>query len=338
MKKIFLVLTVVFFGVLACDNEPLEGEFVVDDGVVLDGTDDGTGDGTGDGTTDPDPTSGTFSAKIDGVDYFASGVNVAAVIILGDFNIAARDNVTGDEILITVQTASLGDFEFNSDDGVGVFGAYDPTADDADPTSSAYLALGEPDAMGTITLSELDLASGQTSGVFSFTAKREVFNDAGEIVTEYVEITEGEFNDVFYTDDIATGSDDTFTADIAGVPLNENSVLVSTIEAGGVTTINVSGINSDTGQVLGLSFNMDLVAGTYEFESLPSTGATLMTYTPDAGDPTVVYNAQAGGNFTITEITADGRYIGTFELTLEVLIDPTVPTIEVTNGVFSFIP
>ncbi|WP_420379327.1 DUF6252 family protein [Gilvibacter sp.] len=333
IKKILPVLALCLC-IFACENEPLEGEFVTDDTTVDGG---GMGDGGGD-STDPDPTAGTFSAKVDGVDFFASGTNVVAGISIGTYAIAARDNVTGDEILITVETPTLGELPFNFETGSTVGAAYDPTFDDDDPESSAYVALGEADTPGVITLTELNLDSGQTSGTFSFTAKREVFNDDGEIVEEFVEITEGEFSDVFYTGDLGGTDDNVFKADLDGTELGATTILVSTVEFAGETVLTISGINDTTNQVLGLQFNLALTPGTYEFESLPSPGATIMTYNPDAADPSVVFGSQSGGSLTITEITADGRYIGTFELTLQNFIDPAAPTIEVTNGEFNVSP
>ncbi|WP_435578652.1 DUF6252 family protein [Gilvibacter sp.] len=334
IKKILPILAICLC-IFACDNEPLEGEFVTDD-TTMDGGDT-DGDGGGD-TTDPDPTAGTFSAKVDGADFFASGTNVSAGISIGTYAIAARDNTTGDEILITVESPTLGEIPFNFGTGPTVGGAYDPAFDDDDPDESAYLSVGEADSPGVINITELDLTAGQTSGTFSFTAKREVFNDAGEIVEEFVEITEGMFTDVFYTGDLGGTDDNIFKADLDGTELGATTILVSTVEFAGETVLTISGINDTTNQVLGLQFNLDLTPGTYEFESLPSPGATIMTYNPDAADPSVVFGSQSGGNFTITEITADGRYIGTFELILQNFVDPAAPTIEVTNGEFDVKP
>lgn len=335
MKKIFLLFAVLAIGVASCDNEPLEGEFATDDGTVMG---DGDGDGDGDGTTGGDPTAGTFSAKVNGVDFFASGENVAAGISLGTYAIAAIDNTTGDEIVITVQNPSLGETPFNFETGTTAGGAYDPIIDDDDPESSAFLSLGEADTPGFINLTELDLTAGQTSGTFEFTGKREFFNDAGEIEEGFVTITEGAFNDVFYNDDLGGTDDNIFTADLDGTALGATTILVTTVEFAGETVISVSGINDTTNQIFGLQFDLDLTPGTYEFDGLPSPGATIITYTPNSAEPTEVYNSESGGTFTITEVTAGGRYIGTFELTLVNFVDPLQPTISVTNGVFDVNP
>ncbi len=64
-----LILLLAFIAFAACDNEPLEGEFVVDDGIEMgDDTTDPTDD-TGDGT-DPDPTAKLVSQEFSAADRF----------------------------------------------------------------------------------------------------------------------------------------------------------------------------------------------------------------------------------------------------------------------------
>lgn len=155
----------------------------------------------------------------------------------------------------------------------------------------------------------------------------------GEFVTDDTTMDEGSDTDDTNTDD-DTDAVVSFNADIDGVAVNPNSLTAFSVESGGVTSINIGGVNAASGASLTLTFNAALEAGTYEFNSLPLPGNTVLNYAPDPSDGTLLYSSEAGGTFVITEVTAEGRYTGTFEVTLSVITDPSIPAVEVTNGTF----
>jgi hypothetical protein len=155
----------------------------------------------------------------------------------------------------------------------------------------------------------------------------------GEFITDDTTMDEGSDTDDSDTDGDTDGTV-SFNADVDGVTVNPDSLTAFSIESGGVTSINIGGVNTASGASMTLTFNAALEAGTYEFNSLPLPGNTILTYAPDPSDATLIYSSEAGGTFVISEVTAEGRFTGTFSATLSVSTDPSIPGVEVTNGAF----
>ncbi len=188
MKKIFLLAAALFVLALACDNEPLEGEFVVDDGVVMgdDTTDDATGDGTDDGTGDLEQG---LTAIIDGELYDPALTEVIAVFGDSGLYIDAFKESTITRIRIDIENPSVGEFTVSSAVGNVVRGLYQRGV------SEPYVADEESGSeSGIIKITELDLVAKRITGTFEFTAVRE---SDGELIV----ISTGHFTDIPLTDE-----------------------------------------------------------------------------------------------------------------------------------------
>lgn len=184
MKNIKFILSLIFVGLIllaSCENEPLEGEFlvtpdidIVDSQELLDETEDAE-DGTDGMDTDDDnegngDEAGNFLfADIDGVDLMAQST-IGLLVSLGGqetINIVSNNNTNQSNITIGVPAnITPGEYTFDlipvSSDSI--IGQYIPDITDAGVTFSAS-------SDGTLVITMNDSASGRIEGTFEFTGR-----------------------------------------------------------------------------------------------------------------------------------------------------------------------
>ena len=265
---------------------------------------------------------GELVANVDG-NEFKTSTQVGATFYAGTFNITAIKASTGETIVITVSNAQEGTFDLGPDANAQSGAVYMISG------QNAYGSVGEGGS-GQIKITDLDVDNKTASGTFSFNAVRQIVNGNGEIVTETVEITNGEFTNIDLATTI-TGGNSTLDAKVDGVDLNADSVTALKITFGGNTNIAINANNNTTKQYLSLSFSDKLTVGTYSAAS-----DFVAMYNPSLGGGTNNYAALTG-TMTITAIDlVAGTVAGTFSFTASRL-DPNDPdvTYEITAGSFS---
>ncbi|RLD27899.1 MAG: hypothetical protein DRI70_04115 [Bacteroidetes bacterium] len=164
MKKTQLLNWMLFallaFTFSACENEPLEGQFVTDDGDVS--ADDGQ-----------------FVAKINGVTFLAETTdNVynpdsGALVISG----TKQD---GESIVIAINNAAAGTFDLTTVVGISNSGSYFPAGTLLNP----YLSIGAAGGSGELTITEFDLDNLTVSGTFSINGVRPQLDSDGNPVLD----------------------------------------------------------------------------------------------------------------------------------------------------------
>ncbi len=271
---------------------------------------------------------GELVATIDGDLYSAEGANASTILFNGTFNLTTTNPTTGETIIITVSNAAVGSFDLSNSANSLNGAAYTINGE------NAFLSNYEG-GTGTINITKLDTENLLASGTFEFVGVREYVDTNGNIITETVTITNGEFNNLTLITQATGNPDNSLEVDINGVALSADSVNAIEIDFQGNTTLTVSAINNSTNQNVAISLPGDITVGTHDFESLPFPGAIIGQYTPNLGGGNETY-VSIDGTITITSYdTGTGVMEGTFEFTAGDFtgIDPI--TYELTNGSFS---
>jgi len=267
------------------------------------------------------PISDTFFAKVDGVDFIPDAITTTLSDVFGVpvVKIVAV-NETGQVMRLDIpEDLGVGTFAMESlSDGTKLIGVYNPATGGENLTSNP----------GTITITKFNTLSGIIEAIFSFTATDPIGADS-----TVAEITEGDFA----VDYISSPGDliSNFTAEVDGILLNPDSINIGESIFNGVSRFNITVINSDTGERMGIFFPRDIEVGTYDLTtSLIDGSEKFGQYTPEFGvSPTFISNP---GTLTILNYdTEAGTIEGTFSFTGtdQLNQDPTV--YEITNGEFS---
>ncbi len=330
MKKTYLfnwmlvaLLSLTFF---ACDNEPLEGEFITDDegseGQVQ------------------------FTALVDGVPFGAT----SATGLLADGTLFLSGvSATGDVVSIVVQSAGECTYNLGNVSNPAQFLL------NGDVTNP-YVSFSGIGGSGTITVSAFDATTSSVTGTFSFIGAREVTDGNGDTTTETVAVTQGVFSNITYelqsganeaiecdTDeggggDDPTEPDDTFFANVDGLEFVD--ITIETVEStiGGEPMINITATNS-VGAKIRIDVPQGLGVGTYTFPPVSdpiSDGTQLYAYFNDGLGGENLTSAPESGTITFTQFgTVTGKLEATFSFTGEdpLGVDPSV--VAVTEGSFA---
>jgi len=281
-----------------------------------------------DDSNDSGVNEGELVVTIDGVSNSADQINASTALFNGIFNMTSTNSATGETIIITVSNAEVGAFDLSSSANNLNGGAYTLNGE------NAYLSNYEG-GTGSINITKLDTENLLASGTFEFIGVRESLDIDGNIITETVTITNGEFNDLTLVTQVIGDPNNSLEVDIDGDALSADSVNAIEIEFQGNTTLNISAINNSTNQNVAITLPSDITIGTHDFESLPLPGAIIGQYTPNLGGGNETY-VSIDGTITITSYdSGTGVMEGTFEFTAGDFlgIDPTTHTL--TNGSFS---
>lgn len=308
------------FGFLACDNEPLEGEFVTDDGNNTD--------------------VGAFVASVNGENFEAD--DTSAQLNNGILTVSGTDN--GNVIILTASNVGECTFDLSATSNLGSFV---PDGETASPYQSSDLLGGS----GTLTIDTYDPDAQTVSGSFSFTGVREIPDGTGGTVTETVVISDGFFNEIPFdviagdTDpyDCDTGGgggggtgledpDDSFYALVDGTEFVDVTLESEELMVGTNNVVKVTATTSEGGQMQ-FFIPPNLGVGTYDFEPIFNGSNLTASYTAGDGSESLTSSV---GSITFSEFGMfTGKMAATFEFTGT---DPTGgdPTIvAVTEGAFN---
>ncbi len=321
----WMLFALLAFTFSSCENEPLEGQFIIDDGG---------------GNLE----NGQFTATINGETFTA--ITASAVIVSGQLSLAGVD---GDNNGINLIINNPGMCSFSLE-GFSKLAQFIQSGDVSNP----FLTItdqGVQVGSGTMAITELDIDGALISGTFSFTAEREIDDGNGTIVTQNVEVTAGVFNGIALTvqdSDIGDGSACNSGGGGGGMdPFASFFALVNGNEFVDVTfsgeRLVVAGqpmvkmfATADNGATMRIDIPEGLGTGTFQFMDPISDGTKLIAiYTNPIG---VTYTSDAGsGSISITEFgTSTGKMAATFDFVGTDPIDPGNTTqIAVTEGIFN---
>ncbi|NUY80038.1 hypothetical protein HUK80_03960 [Flavobacterium sp. MAH-1] len=292
MKNKLLIGLFAFFSVLnftACDTEPIDPNIIVPDPV--------------------DPVEdGTFTAKIDGVQYTA--LTAEAFISGGAITIAAV-RANGDNFAFVIGGNTAGTYAANQNILMFTQGQSESGWQSINPANPG-------ENTGSVTISEVNTTNHTITGTFHFTG---YWNGDGTI--EPKEFTEGEFT-VPYSDPSVNPNENTFTATIDGSPFNPTTINAQEASNGGISIISITAL--DQNGTMSVMLSSDVTVGNH-----PIATGTVIT-----DDVQVMYLTVGGsggpavsGNVNITQKTAD-HVKGTFTATIETASG----NIQVTQGNF----
>lgn len=256
---------------ISCDTEPVDPVFIdnIEDQV-------------------PDTGSGSFQATIDGELFTA--VQIQAVIQDGVIAIAGV-NASGEAInLITT-----GD---EADLFPDAFMTYLP-----DPTSELFYwnATPEGETVGVLNVTEIDPVNLTMSGTFEFTG---YWNDFESDDIPPVELVNGVFTDIPYTDNVTNPGDEYFNITVGETQTEFN--IISSAVSGQFLTLAANQVSP--AKSVQIMLGSTLTAGTY---TVGGSEVTAIAYF----EGETGYTFEPAGTLTITS-NENGAIEGTFSVTL----------------------
>ncbi len=306
------------FSFFACDNEPLEGEFITDDGVEV----------------------GGFVANVNG-DFFEAAT-IQAQLTDGTLLLSGTD-ASGNILTLTMSNAGECTYDLSLPSNPSSFVL---SGDLANP----YISLGTAGGSGVSVISSFDPDNQTITGTFSFIGVREVADGSGGTTTETVVISEGVFDMIPF--DLISGSadpspcdpggggggpgledpDDSFYALIDGEEFVDTEFVAEEIMVGSNVVIKITATNSP-GEQVQFFISPELGVGTYPFEPIFNGSNEVASFTSADGMESLTSSV---GSITFTEFGfITGKLSATFSFTAT---DPTGgdPTVvEVTEGAFN---
>ena len=263
---------------------------------------------------DPDPISGIMNCDIDG-DYWES-TSAAAVIGNGMINVTGQITSTGETITLTLQGTSATTYNLVVSGQHAA--AYVPETGSSSSYTSNYSG-----GSGAVTVTEINTSAHTVTGVFNFTGVKALDGSV-------VEITNGYFTDIPYTEEVNQTFDNIFTAKVDGVTFNP------TLISGSLSMGKIAIVGSENGSFpsIGIYVPDNVAAGTYSFSPYGSYNALY-----NAGSSTnQMYSAASGSGGTVTitsHNTTDNIIIGTFAFTATPNVGSTATDSHaITNGTF----
>jgi len=277
-------------------------------------TEDAGGGGGGGGTLDP------FFAKVDGEDFIPQTVNTTRNVIsnVPMINIIAL-NTSGEKIRIDIP----------EDLGVGTF-SMEQLSDGTKLIAQYNAGLGTEDLSsnpGTIEITEFNTLAGRIVATFSFTATDPLGFDP-----TVVEVTEGSFE--LRYEPGATNANNSMIATIEGVSWMANFVDAFEFDLSGTQTVTARGYNSETGEMVEISFPMDLAPGSYDFVSTLTPGESIAKFYTEVGG--TEYTSTDGSIIVLTnDLSTGGTIEAAFLFFAEDLSGTDPTTYSLTNGEFT---
>jgi hypothetical protein len=264
--------------------------------------------------------SGNFTARIDGVQWSASGTKEGASILGGIINITgiSADN---QEISITIADSVAGPYTLNQSSAS--LGAY------ADIDSSDLYAFSTnqgsdtTQAGGLVTITEIDPVGKTISGTFSF----KVFRD---IDGRQKTITAGVFTKIPYVTTLPpTSATDTLKASIDGKAWTASNIEATTTSG----QMSLIGSSADGSQTIALLLPANAAAGSYPLDG--SNPSYLGAYTVVANSASTGLVSTKGTLTVTANNTSTKRISGSFQFTAADPTGSTTTTHTITSGVFS---
>jgi len=277
-------------------------------------TEDAGGGGGGGGTLDP------FFAKVDGEDFIPQTVNTTRNVIsnVPMINIIAL-NTSGEKIRIDIP----------EDLGVGTF-SMEQLSDGTKLIAQYNAGLGTEDLSsnpGTIEITEFNTLAGRIVATFSFTATDPLGFDP-----TVVEVTEGSFE--LRYEPAATNANNSMIATIEGVSWMANFVDAFEFDLSGTQTVTARGYNSETGEMVEISFPKDLAPGSYDFVSVLTPGESIAKFYTEVGG--TEFTSTDGSIIVLTnDLSTGGTIEAAFLFFAEDLSGTDPTTYSLTNGEFT---
>lgn len=306
-RSFFALILLVTF--VSCDNEPLEGDFIVDDPSLL---------------------VPSFTAEFE--DFTFEAIFYSASTVQGITTITGiRSN--GDIITLNLNGSGVGSFDMVTQ-GYASFGI------DIEPFA---FYTNNPGGSGSVAISQYDTQLGVISGTFSFIASRQLL-DAGGLpildgngnpVYDLVVVSGGEFMNIPLESDGSTGGDidSEFYAEVDGIPF------VAGNETSGAVFIEASNTLVIVGESNNRTIQINIVnpePGTYDLGA-ETTFDTFAEFEIDGQTPYSTLLTEGGsGTVTITNLDFENNKVsGTFSFIAG--RDEGDQTVTVANGYFNSI-
>lgn len=275
--------------------------------------DSGGGGGTG-GPVDP------FFALVDNNPFTAVAVENQRVEIGGTPMIQIRATDAFGKLIRIDIPEDIGEGTFAMEqlsDGTKLIGIYNPNAGGEDLSSNP----------GTITITEFNTLVGRIVAEFAFTASDPLGQDP-----TVAEITEGSF-DIRYSAQ-ETVPENTMIVDVEGVSWTANFVDAVEFDFLGTATVTARGYNSETGELIEITFPKDLTPGSYDFVMEDTPGESIARFIPVIGDTT--YTSTDGSIVVLSnELETGGAIEAGFLFLGEDLSGGATNDFSLTNGLFN---
>lgn len=307
-----------FFIHFSCVNEPLEGDFPQDDGVL-------------------NIEEGEFRANV-GIGDFSTGFAVGVLSNTDLLTITGTVPDTGESIVLTIENPGVGTFNITAGLGTQNSGVYIETNPE-----NPFVSDGTFGVFGQLNITEFDAQNATVSGTFSFTGVRvvldvdgnPVLDSNGQPTLETEEITNGIFNKIPYTTEDQGGGGtpitDEFFAKVDGVNFDAESVTTSLNTVAGVSVVKIVAVN-ELGEIIRIDIPEDLGIGTFAMEPLSDGTKLIGLFNPATVGENLTSNP---GTINITRFNVfTGIIEATFEFTATdpLVQDPSIA--EITEGSF----
>jgi len=259
--------------------------------------DDNPDDNTNNNTSQP-----AMTAKIDGTSWTAQ--QMGCQISNGVAGIAGT-TLQQPSITITIQGFTTGTYILNQ--------GSDAVAAVVDG-NVAYTTNGDPEAGGTVVITDINKTDSVMSGTFEF----KVYSFVGS--KGFMNVTDGVFTNIPFSSEMPSTPDNSLSVDVDGTTFTAATVYASVI----MGKIMITASNSDVSETVGITVPEDTEAGTYDFN---------FTYIGQYNVGTSYMSASSGELVITNHNTTDNVLEGTFNFEAENLI--TGDTKSLTNGSFS---
>ena len=307
-----------FFIHFSCVNEPLEGDFPQDDGVL-------------------NIEEGEFRANV-GIGDFSTGLAAGVLSNTDLLTITGTVLDTGESIVLTIENPGVGTFNITAGLGTQNSGVYIQTNPE-----NPFVSDGTFGVFGQLNITEFDTQNATVSGTFSFTGVRvvldvdgnPVLDSNGQPTLETEEITNGIFNKIPYTTEDQGGGGtpitDEFFAKVDGVNFDTESVTTSLNTVAGVSVVKIVAVN-ELGEIIRIDIPEDLGIGTFAMESLSDGTKLIGLFNPATVGENLTSNP---GTINITRFNVfTGIIEATFEFTATDPLGQDPSIAEITEGSF----
>ena len=307
-----------FFIHFSCVNEPLEGDFPQDDGVL-------------------NIEEGEFRANV-GIGDFSTGFAVGVLSNTDLLTITGTVPDTGESIVLTIENPGVGTFNITAGLGTQNSGVYIETNPE-----NPFVSDGTFGVFGQLNITEFDAQNATVSGTFSFTGVRvvldvdgnPVLDSNGQPTLETEEITNGVFNKIPYTTEDQGGGGtpitDEFFAKVDGVNFDTESVTTSLNTVAGVSVVKIVAVN-ELGEIIRIDIPEDLGIGTFAMEPLSDGTKLIGLFNPATVGENLTSNP---GTINITRFNVfTGIIEATFEFTATDPLGQDPSIAEITEGSF----
>ena len=319
----FLLTVFSLFLFSACEDEPLTGNFVTDEQV--------------------NDTS-VFSASINGEGFSAS--TTTGQLINGVLLMTGTDYFGN---IISIVITNIGTCTFDLTQEIN------PTSFILEaPTEAPFEVLSSLGGAGTAVIQTYDQENQTVSGIFSFTAIREISDGAGGTITESVVVTNGVFTDIPFTlvdgslepydcdnggvdpgddpgDSGIVDPDSSFFALVDGEEFIDETFVAEILMVGSDKVVKLTA-TAPTLERMEFFIPMGLSVGTYEFDPIFNGSNLTVAYTDSQGTEALT---SMSGSVTFEEYgNITGKLSATFAFTATDPIGINEGEVLVTEGAF----